>query len=116
MLSPFQQPLWVGLNPDAGPKQSQGIVWVEKKEEDLANPYMKSIPMIVRPASATRNGLSMFHYRGIVAQLKKMGVIPTSIEIHGKDRTYTYSGESYKLLYVNDHIKPPEKAMTNELA
>ena len=116
MLSAFHQPLWVGLNPDSGPKQSQGIVWVEKKEEDLANPYMKSIPMIVRPASATRNGLSIFHYRSLIAQLKKMGVTPASIEIHGKDATYTYSGESFKLLYTKEHLRSSEVPLSGEPA
>ena len=116
MLSPFRQPLWIGLNPDSGPKQCQGLVWVEKKEDDLQRPYLKSIPMIVRPASATRNGLSMFHYRGIIAQLTKMGIKPTSIEIQGSDHIYTYSGDSYQLLCTQDRPQPPEKVMTNELA
>lgn len=116
MLSQFRQPIWVGLNPDAGPKQAQGLVWVEKKEEDLQRPYLKSIPMIIRPASATRNGLSMFHYRGIIAQLRKMGVNPKSIEIYGKDYTYTYSGTQYEELCVHDRSGPPEKALTNEMA
>lgn len=114
MLSTFQQPVWVGLNPQGSDKICQGFVWVEERQE-AGNVVTRSIPMVVRPASAVENGLTFFHHRRVVSQLKKMGVQASSIEIRGKQRKYTYAGDSYKVLHSEDLPKPNNKAKVNEV-
>lgn len=116
MLSTYQQPVWVGLNPEGCDKICQGYVMVEDRDERSGKISTRSIPMLVRPSSAVDNGLSLFAYRRVIAQLRKMGVEASSLEIRGKHRKFVYSGSNYTVLYNEPLPKPNNKAKVDEVA
>lgn len=101
MLSQYASRIWVGLNSASDKASRQGMVNVYDK--DLGN---ISIPMVIRPVNAIANGLSFHHYRNVVAQLKKMGVEPISIEIDAPKTRYVYDGKRYGVLLSEDKVKP----------
>ncbi len=115
MLSTFQQPIWIGLNPQGSDKLCQGFVWVEDRDERTGKAHARSIPMVVRPSSAVEAGLTFFHHRRVISQLKKMGVVASTIEVRGKHRKYVYSADSYKVLLDEALPKPNTRALVNEI-
>lgn len=102
MLSAYSSRIWVGVNANTGPDLRQGMVNVLDEDNVTAT---KSIPMIIRPASAVRTGLSFFHYRNVIAQLNKMGINPMTIEIYGENSRFVYDGKKYELIMREDKVK-----------
>lgn len=101
MLSAYNSRIWVGVNPNSDEACRQGMVNVV---DDSCPTATKSIPLIIRPASAINNGLSFFHYRNVVAQLRKMGIEPLTIEINAPKTRYVYSGSKYEVIMSEEKV------------
>lgn len=115
MLSPHGRPVWIGLNPNTPPDQAQATVWVEFRDEKSNVVNVKTIPAIIRPYGAIKNGLTFHTHRLLRKQLQLMGVEATSIEIYGQTTTYTYSMPKYELLCSKKRYAAKTKAATDEV-
>lgn len=106
MLSPHASRIWVGLNPNSDAAMRQGVVNVM---DDVFEGHTRSIPMIIRPVTAVQRGLSFHHYRNIIAQLRKMGVDPITLEIDTPNTRYVYDGKRFEILLREEKAKPLPK-------
>lgn len=112
MLSPHERSVWIGLNPNTPMDQAQAIIWVESRDETTNEVKLKTIPAIIRPRGAVKNGLTFHTHRSLRKQLNLMGVEASSIEVFGSKTTYTYNMAKYELLYSKKRYasKPPVTA------
>lgn len=113
MLSPYGSRVWVGINVNACEKTRQGIANVPDPQCPTAT---RSVPFIVRPAAVTKRGLNFLHYRNVIAQLRKMGLNPMTIEIDTDDGRIVYDGAAYQVMMREDKPKPAMDDPTTPMA
>lgn len=105
MLFLTQKRVNIGVNPDAGPKQRHGVLWIEFDPTNPAAPLR--IPFILDKPFLVEEGLNFATWRRLKQQIEKMGIKATNLELEVGKNHFCYELAEYKEIYAGGNTGRP---------